>query len=580
MAAGLPRSAVTTVEQLADGTVTLAGVAVIRRAAGLAVTGDLRLDDTCSLAARLGCAPTSEAALVLAAYERWGDRCPEELAGDFAFALWDGRHRRFFCARDSLGVKPFYFHLSAGSFAFASDPEAVLRAPDVHRRLNRRAPVEYLYGLYDDPATTPYEAVSRLPAGHALVVGTDRHQPRRHWRPEAVPEWRGADDATYEEAFREAMTAAVATRLPARDAGVYLSGGLDSSSVTCVAQGIFAGGRLATFSAVFDDEPRSDERQYAAAAASHVGAESVLCHTERTSPLADWSGAPWTWPAPSCDPQVAVSRVVTEEAAARGVSVLLSGFGGDSVVSHGPAYLSELVGSARPGRFVAEVRAIVRRHERPAWPLVRRYGVTPFVPRAIRRHRTRRRAATGTGVPVRADVAVQMGMPDRLADFAARRGARTAREAHLHGLIDGHTALALEGSYRVDAVVGIERRYPFLDRRLAELCLSLPGDQKLRNGWTRSILRRALAGVLPEEVRTRVGKTDLTPGFRRSLLGSDRAMLEQLVARPTAVADWVDPAALGALWDRCRADGQASDCYALWRVAVLASWLRHHGFAD
>ena len=121
---------------------------------------------------------------------------------------------------------------------------------------------------------------------------------------------------------------------------------------------------------------------------------------------------------------------------------------------------------------------------------------------------------------------------------------------------------------------------PFLDRRLAELCLSLPGDQKLRDGWTRSIMRRALADVLPDAVRSRVGKTDLGPAFRRSLLTADRPVLEALVARPEAVADWVDAASLRALWDRCRTHAPPADCYTLWRVAVLPRWLAHHGFTQ
>jgi asparagine synthase (glutamine-hydrolysing) len=382
------------------------------------------------------------------------------------------------------------------------------------------------------------------------------------------------DDAAYEEAFRACLTRAVTVRLPAGAAGIYLSGGLDSSSVACL-----AGPPTVAFSAVFDEEPRSDERIYAAAAAEKAGSEHVHCYPERTSPLADWPGAPGRWPAPSCDPQSAVVRAITEEAVARGVTVLLNGFGGDSVVSHGAAYLSELLCSIRPRRFLAEVEAIAHRHRRSAWRLARDYGLMPQVPRAVLRHRRTRQIA-GSGIPVRPDVASALGVHERLGERAAQTVVRTARDAQLRELTSGHIALALEGSYHVDRAVGVERRYPFLDRRLAELCLSLPGDQKLREGWTRSILRRSLARVLPETVRTRVGKTDLTYAFRRGLLTADRALLEGLVANPTAVADIVDPAALRALWHRCLADSGASDCYALWRVAALADWLRRHSFAD
>jgi asparagine synthase (glutamine-hydrolysing) len=146
--------------------------------------------------------------------------------------------------------------------------------------------------------------------------------------------------------------------------------------------------------------------------------------------------------------------------------------------------------------------------------------------------------------------------------------------------MSGQLAYALEGAHHIDGAVGLERRYPFLDRRLAELCLSMPGDQKLRDGWTRSVMRRSLAGVLPGTVRSRAGKADLGPAFRRSLLTADRPVLEALVARPDPVATWVEPEALRALLDRCLTDAPAADCYALWRVAVLADWLARHQFTD
>ncbi len=128
----------------------------------------------------------------------------------------------------------------------------------------------------------------------------------------------------------------------------------------------------------------------------------------------------------------------------------------------------------------------------------------------------------GVSAPVRAEGVRGLRLPERAADLGRTRSPRTARQAHLAELTSGHPSYAHEGSYRADAVVGVERRYPFMDRRLAELCLSLPGDQKLRDGWTRSIMRRALTGVLPEVVLQRPGKADLSHTFVRGLLGSDR----------------------------------------------------------
>ncbi|HEX7277608.1 MAG TPA: asparagine synthase-related protein [Acidimicrobiales bacterium] len=551
--------------------------------AGIAIVGDIRLDDRAELLAGVGDQTRREVGdpeLVLAAYRRWGDRFVEHLTGDFAFALWDSRKRLVTCARDPFGTRPFYYHLSPSTFAFASDPEAVLRLPGVPRRLNPAALVDYLDNRYDDEEAGVWRDVSRLPAGTTLTVGADLVRRRRFWHPGAVPEVRLGSDAEYEEAFRVALTDAVRARLPATRAGVSLSGGLDSSSLACVAGPLYRAGRLATFSARFALDPGSDEWAYATTAAAQAGADLHACRPEDTSPLADWSGSAWSGPAPGCSPQGAVVRAVTGAATERGVSVLLTGYGGDSVVSHGAAYLTELAASGHPLRFLAEARALGRRHGRPVGPLVRRFGLRPFVPSAVvrtRRRLLRRDVAVG-GVAALLRPEVVRGLrPEGLA--GERRPPRTARLAHEAEVAGGFLPYALETFFHTDAVVGVERRHPFLDRRLAELCLGLPGDQKLRDGWTRSIMRRALVGIVPDAIRERPGKADLTGPFLRGLLGPDRPGLEELVARPGVVTEWVDPAALTALWHRCVAERGADDCFTLWRVAVLSRWLTHHGIA-
>ena len=553
----------------------------------LALVGDIRLDDRTDLQRRLGLDPSQpigDPDLVLAAYRRWGDLCVEHLVGDFAFALWDGRRRQVMCARDPFGTRPFYFHLAPATFAFSSGPEALLRLPVVPCRLNPLAAVDYLYHRYEDTEASPWLDVLRLPPGSSLVVGTDQVRRRRFWHPESIAELRLGSDAEYEEAFRVALGDAVGARLAATGVGIYLSGGLDSSSVACVARPLYRGGRLATFSAGFDLDPGSDERAFAAAVAAHIGADAHVVRPEDTSPLADWAGAPWTGPAPGCSPQVAVVRSVTESAVEHGVSVLLSGIGGDSVVSHGPAYLTELAASGHPGRFLVEARALARRHHRPLGHVVQKYGLRPFVPTAMIRARRALHgkdfAIAGVRAPVRIEVIEAMGLEGRAADLGLTDHLpRTARLAHLAELTAGLPPYALELSHHVDAVTGVERRYPVLDRRLAELCLSLPGDQKLRDGWTRSIMRRALAGVVPEVVRLRPGKSDLSDPLVRGLLGPDRPVFDALVARPGPVSDWIDPTALTTLWHRCLAERRAADCFILWRVAVLSRWLTHHGLA-
>jgi asparagine synthase (glutamine-hydrolysing) len=124
---------------------------------------------------------------------------------------------------------------------------------------------------------------------------------------------------------------------------------------------------------------------------------------------------------------------------------------------------------------------------------------------------------------------------------------------HWEGLTSGLIPAVLEMTDKASAAFALEARYPFFDRRLMEFCLALPADQKLSRGWTRVTMRRAMADILPEAVRWRVGKANLAPNFRRRLLEADRPILDEVILNdPRAIEEYVDIAALRATYDRYR----------------------------
>ena len=141
----------------------------------LALTADARIDNRGELLSALRIDRPHEevcdSELIIEAYKKWGERCPERLLGDFAFAIWDGRNRRLFCARDHMGVKPFYYYRSYRLFAFASEIKALLCLPDVPHKLNEVQIADYLLdNYYEDKAVTFYEGILRLPPAHVTSV--------------------------------------------------------------------------------------------------------------------------------------------------------------------------------------------------------------------------------------------------------------------------------------------------------------------------------------------------------------------------------------------------------------------------
>ena len=157
----------------------------------------------------------SDAELVLRAYECWGEECPNRLLGDFAFAIWDARKQQLFCARDYVGVKPFYYYRSGSLFAFGSEIRAVLALDTVPRRLNESRLADFLIEELDreDEESTFYQDVQRLPAGHSLTVGPGRFALRDYWDLKAPPVLKLGSLREYGEAFREIFVEAVRCRL-------------------------------------------------------------------------------------------------------------------------------------------------------------------------------------------------------------------------------------------------------------------------------------------------------------------------------------------------------------------------------
>lgn len=234
------------------------------------VVADARIDNAAELAAGLGwtvreAETRSDAALILAAYRRWGPDCVDRLTGDFAFALWDRQAQHLLLARDAIGSRPLFFTHRPGLFAFASMPKGLFAADGVSRALDPLEVGCYLALVPQMDTKTLYRDLSRVPPGHYLLVRGDHHRMVRYWpgpaRPGSRPRpgSRRGDYRTYLEEFRHLYAGAVRARLRAllgTGIGSYLSAGFDSSSVTALAAAALAGGGAADGLTAFTGAPR------------------------------------------------------------------------------------------------------------------------------------------------------------------------------------------------------------------------------------------------------------------------------------------------------------------------------------
>ena len=559
----------------------------VSEAGDVVVTADVRLDNRDELIATLalprrGTDVVGDVELVLHAWERWAEECPLHLLGDFAIALWDARRRVMFCARDPAGVKPLYYHLGPRLFAAASGTAALLTVPGVPRRLDELRIASYLVPELEDRVTTSYEGLSRLSAGHRLTVTARGGAPRVYWQLDPTRELARASDAAYAEQFRELFTSAVRCRLRSvSPVAAALSGGLDSSSVVCVARSIQAdagAGPLATYTARFPTIPGCDEAGYVAAVEAQGGLAPQHLRGDVLDPLGELEDAPVPEIESLHAPGYYMHRALYRAARASGRRVFLEGMGGDFAVSHGMGYLDDL---ARQGRWLAlghEVRQLSRAFRRPIWRVLRSVAGSVAAPPIRRTWRRLKRAGWLGPVRIRADFARRIGVDERLRATESESRPQVgdgARHEHWRQLSSPRLAAILETLAADADAAGVDLRDPFLDRRLTEFCLALPASQKIQHGQTRVVARRALATLLPPEVCQRPGKATLDLMLGSALAVYGRPRLDRLMNEAASVlSPYVPRDSIRQAYQRYLDRGQPTDVSRVWRFATLTLYLR------
>ncbi len=571
------------------------------------IVGDLRLGARDELIRRLeldNSAQTwSDGRLALEAYAKWGEDAPRELKGDFAFAIWDEKARALFCARDRFGVRPFYFAFVPGQvFAFANEIKALWPALPFEARPDDKHIGDYLAGEFASFSRTFYENVQRLPPAHTLVLDLKNPQSARQNRYFALDEEREllleADD-DYATQLRESFERAVGERT--RSAGrlaVFLSGGLDSSSVAAVAVRQTARDKhpLLALSMVFARFKECDEQpwieQNLEVAGESLGREWVW--GDDIGALNSIERVVWHLDGPPPGPNTCSTWAQYAPLQKAGVRVVLDGHGGDEVVFLGYERIGELV-AARRFKDARRELLLLRREgitNASATPLLwahlgQKARGTRFVGRFLRALPSRTKVRKN--LPARpseteegAAIVRELLLPskrDLLPLPSLPPEGKAVRIYHARALTGALQSVALEAMDSLAGAHALEVRAPFWDESLVALCLSFPSDQKMRDGWNRWVMRRAMNGLIPRGVQWRRAKTNFAPQMIFGLRSVERARIEAQLADPGALGEWIDAERARALWnelqnlplDSARA---AQIAFALWRVFALGAWLR------
>ena len=506
------------------------------------LSADVRLDDRATLLSALAQhgrplpSDADDARLVLEAYLTWGEECVEHLAGDFAFAIWDDRRRRLFCARDQLGVIPL-FYATLGDELYVAGALDALRVHDgVDDALDETTIGDLLVmGCSMDPAATAFAAIRQVPPAHVLIWEGGRTTVRRYW---SLPRWEGfarfAKPDDYADHFRTLLREAVADRTRCAHVGVQLSGGLDSTSVAALAHEVSRAGQpsfaMRAYTATLAGVMADREGEYAALVAHALGMEMDWIDVDRCPDVDPIATPEVVTPEPGPYRRTALELEFARRPAQHG-RVVLSGLGGDVLLGFQPDHWLTWAEGGEWRRVVTSVTEYVRLFRRLPVPGVR----------SAFRHRAS--LPNDDGAPL-ADW-IDAGLARRTTLDERRRAYQRAakQQDHAPGLATWPAwAALLACGHPGYTGAPVRFRHPFFDLRLLRFVLSLPPRPWLLE---KRILREATRGLLPDAVRQRP-KTPLAKGPGQALREERgaQAQLEDLIATSPGLDRFVDRAHL------------------------------------
>lgn len=469
----------------------------------LVVVCDGRIDNREELTAALGSTlrTDTDVELILKAYERWGLDCPAHLLGDFAFAIWDSCRQRLFCARDPLGVKPFYYRWNGRRFLFASEIKVLLAVPGIPKRVNDTMIADYLLSDFRDPEATFFEGIRQLRPGHHLSLEDDQFRVNRYWEPDPSAMVSYPREEDYFDHFREVFREAVRCRLRSQfPVGLMLSGGADSTSVAAMTEGLRReqpGSPPLTMFTVLYEGFLHTEWENIQRLVERFGTDvstirpqaryGFLSYCELFEPF-------YAFESPFIV-GIFAHPFVYEPARTRGCRVVLTGFGADELEQ--PSEIGMLKDLLRTGRVVRLGREIRR--------MASSYGTrTRDIAQYLREQAPPRvrwliRTLRGRQVPpwIAPGFAKRQALARRLPCQIPARLPLMCQEESFRMLTTPAMVLHLNELDLLAASAGIEWRHPYLDRRLIEFFLSIPFPVKMNAGYEKPFTRRVLAGLLP-----------------------------------------------------------------------------------
>jgi asparagine synthase (glutamine-hydrolysing) len=525
----------------------------------------------------------TDAGIVSAGLRKHGAGFLSKVVGDFALVHYDRRSNSLLLARDPFGIRPLFYHRNGNELLIASDLPALIKVSEKSPQLDHDYVCTYLVTL-PEVGKTPIRNFFPVEPAHMIVARNGQLTSSRFWRPEAIKDIVYQTDAEYEEHCRHLMMEGTRQCLRTDDRPVWatLSGGLDSSTVVCLANQLIQSGQaeakeFQTYSIVFEEARSSDERPFMRAVEQHVGhAGFHLIDDPNWLAIPSPTESFHSFPTPLLCVPGRQDRL-RDEMAQHNARVLLNGLGGDQVFWNVPLpspHLSKLLMNFDIPALHRATRVWSRAVKEPYLHTLWKMALLPFMPDAVK-----------------ALFQPKLLVPDWIDQTFARKmrlRERTLLPRDPYGFDDPGKRIQSGSFQQLIRMIasggyaerdGIELRSPLLYKPLVEFSLAIPFEQKLRPGEVRSLMRRALRNDLPEKVLNRPGKGEISEAMHKGLL-RESSRVDRLLADPLVCSlGYVDRERLRSAVSLAK-HGAKLNVGALLKTISLEIWLQsfqHHG---
>ena len=444
----------------------------------------------------------SDAGIILASYCEWGQNCPEKLVGDFAFVIWDRTNSSIFAARDGMNMRTLCYLRTNGGLCLASEGQQLIKHPQHRPRVSKTALLGWISGQ-PDPRISMFEGIETLPAGHSLFANQNTLEIRKFWDINPDQQIRYRCNQEYQEHLEELLRRAVTDRLrtPASVVASQMSGGMDSTSVTALANQAMSrtNQQLLVISHSYQSMASCDETDRIKETLAYLKIKHsrfLAAEDHSTLDFRQLYPPDLENPGTVLSPRYHDEMAMLQDAGAR---VLLTGSGGDEMAwGHSLSYSRRL--QRGDISVIPEVIKGCREMALPLLPTLRQLFLSPMLPNWFKH--AMGRPASDQRLPdwMPAGTNYRRDLQEQLPSKGSTQFKNSVMQARYDALQWSSTINSVRSYGKVGAQYGIEVRHPFFDTRLAEFSFAIPDDLWNRKGYPKWLLRRTMTGALPNSV--------------------------------------------------------------------------------